>query len=356
MPGRRRRRLNYYNDIDPFCCEWLRSLVAAGEIPKGCVDDRSIADVRPEDLREFTQCHFFAGVGGWPLALRIAGWPADEPVWTGSCPCQPFSAAGKRRGARDERHLWPEFFRLIREGRPPALYGEQVATSEVVGSQQEAAFLVAVQDGDYARANKLAKRLAQSKSFHWPARWIDGVQADLASAGYAFGFTVLGAHSVGAPHIRQRVYWMAKSDCRGRGPRRAACEGQFGKSTLIRTSSDGGLVQSDGTGPQPGRATAETAGHRCAAEPASWSDFVLVGCADGKCRRVSAQSGDEPLAHGLPRKLVPELAGLRGLVKDARRNRVGRLRGYGNAIVPQVAAEVIRAYLERPRRAEQRTQ
>ncbi|MFZ5832382.1 MAG: DNA cytosine methyltransferase, partial [Planctomycetota bacterium] len=85
--------MNYYNDHDEYACEWLRNLIRDGLIPPGDVDSRSIADVQGSDLDGYTQCHFFAGIGGWPLALQLAGWPATEPVWTGSCPCQPFSAA-----------------------------------------------------------------------------------------------------------------------------------------------------------------------------------------------------------------------------------------------------------------------
>jgi hypothetical protein len=110
----------YYNEIDPYAAQWLRNLVAAGHIAPGDVDERSIVDVQPDDLRGYTQCHFFAGIGGWSYALRLAGWPDDRPAWTGSCPCQPFSAAGKQRGSEDERHLWPAFFRLISECRPLA--------------------------------------------------------------------------------------------------------------------------------------------------------------------------------------------------------------------------------------------
>lgn len=79
----------YYNENDPFAAAWLRRLIEAGEIAPGVVDERSIVDVQPQDLSSYTQCHFFAGIGGWSLALRFAGWPDDRPVWTGSCPCQP---------------------------------------------------------------------------------------------------------------------------------------------------------------------------------------------------------------------------------------------------------------------------
>ncbi|WP_322111406.1 DNA cytosine methyltransferase [Tistrella sp.] len=92
--------------------------MADGLIPAGDVDERDIRDVLPSDLDQYRQCHFFAGIGGWALALRWAVWPSDRPIWTGSCPCQPFSAAGRRRGFADERHLWPAWAWLISQSRP----------------------------------------------------------------------------------------------------------------------------------------------------------------------------------------------------------------------------------------------
>jgi len=161
----------YYNEIEPFAAQWLRKLIAANLIAPGDVDERSIRDVQPTDLRGYRQCHFFAGIGVWSHALRLAGWPDDREAWTGSCPCQPFSVAGSQLGTADERHLWPEFFRLIRECRPPVVIGEQVA-------------------GPAALA------------------WFDLVSADLEGAGYAVGAADLCAASLGAPHIRQRLYWV----------------------------------------------------------------------------------------------------------------------------------------------------
>src|SRR6266705_38761 len=117
----------YYNDSDPFIGAWLRNLIAAGLIPAGEVDERPIQEVSPGDVQGYTQVHFFAGIGGWAYALGLAGWPADRPVWTGSCPCQPFSSAGARRSHRDERHLWPAWFHLIRECHPVTVFGEQVS-------------------------------------------------------------------------------------------------------------------------------------------------------------------------------------------------------------------------------------
>lgn len=118
----------YYNEIDPKAAQWLRNLIAAGLIADGEVDNRSIVDVHADDVRGFDQAHLFAGIGVWSYALRLAGWPDDRRVLTVSCPCQPFSSAGKRRGKDDERHLWPEAHRLIDAYRPPAIFGEQVAS------------------------------------------------------------------------------------------------------------------------------------------------------------------------------------------------------------------------------------
>ena len=108
----------YFNEIDPYAAQWLRNLIACGLLPEGEVDERSIVDVRHDDLRGFDQCHFFAGIGGWSLAARMAGWPDDRALWTGSCPCQPFSVAGKQAGQTDERHLWPVLFGAFMEARP----------------------------------------------------------------------------------------------------------------------------------------------------------------------------------------------------------------------------------------------
>ena len=172
----------FYNEIDPHKAETLRLAIKAGAIAPGIVDERSIANVDPAELAEYTQCHFFAGGGFWSLALRQAGWPDDRPVWTGSCPCPSFSAAGKGQGFEDPRHLWPQWERLIRQCRPPVIFGEQVGAAIGYG-------------------------------------WLDLVQADLEAADYAVGKAVLGACSVGAPHIRQRLYFVADSQWGRRGQR-----------------------------------------------------------------------------------------------------------------------------------------
>jgi DNA (cytosine-5)-methyltransferase 1 len=164
--------MNFYNEHDPKAAAWLRELIKHGHIPAGIVDERSIEDIAPSELTQYIQCHFFAGIGGWSLSLRLAGWPEDRPVWTGSCPCQPFSTAGKGGGFDDERHLWPAFHHLISQCQPPVVFGEQVASKDGLA-------------------------------------WLDLVRADLQASGYTVGAADLCAASVGAPHIRQRLWWVA---------------------------------------------------------------------------------------------------------------------------------------------------
>ena len=158
---------NEHDEHDSYAAAWLRNLIAAGHIAPGDVDERSIEDVRPSDLAGYAQCHFFAGTGVWSYTLRQAGRPDDKPVWTGSCPCQPFSTASKGNGASDERHLWPAWFHLIEQCRPAVIFGEQVET--------------AIKHG-----------------------WLDLVYADLEGVDYAVEAVCLPAACYGAPHIRSR--------------------------------------------------------------------------------------------------------------------------------------------------------
>ncbi|HBV2215167.1 TPA: DNA cytosine methyltransferase [Klebsiella quasipneumoniae] len=377
----------YYNEIDPFAAQWLRNLIAAGHIAPGEVDERSIEDVTPDDLRGFTQCHFFAGIGVWSHSLRLAGWPDDRPVWTGSCPCQPFSAAGKGDGFADERHLWPHFFHLISERRPQHVFGEQVAAGN---------------------ANS----------------WFDLVQADLEGLGYAFGLVPFTSAGIGAPHIRERAYWVANaysviSDRRGnvRAPGRdeysnggddvrladsnhdrqqpgqgAGCRcqcaeqginigrggqnGGLGNANVARLERLGGNDCAEGregtTGPaaapgvHDGMANAtsqlhhqcndganecgrqgDTEQNRMGGEPMRalevngfWRDADWLFCRDGKWRPV--EPGTFPLVDGAAARMGRVEP---GVARVASSNRVGRLKGYGNAINAQAAAAFIRAYM-----------
>jgi DNA (cytosine-5)-methyltransferase 1 len=262
----------YYNEIDPYCCAWLRNLIAAGHLPAGDVDDRSIEDITPNDVRGYTQCHFFAGIGGWPYALRLAGWPDSRPAWTGSCPCQPFSQAGKGLGVADKRHLWPAFAHLIRHGSPAIVFGEQVAS----------------------KAGR---------------EWLAGVRADLEGMAYAVGCADLCAASVASPHIRQRLYWVADTDGRYASPEGLQRGREHGQRPEDHQDIEGlGIASGE---PFCGRG-----------QP--WEPSITIECDDGY-RRVGPST--LAVAHGVP-------------------NRMGRLRGYGNAIVAPLAAQFIRAYIE----------
>ena len=287
---------SYYNEIDPYAAQWLRNLIDAGHIAAGDVDTRSITDVNASDLKGYTQCHFFAGIGVWSHALRNAGWADDRPVWTGSCPCQPFSIAGAGEGVADERHLWPAWFKLIEQCRPDVVFGEQVES--------------AIKHG-----------------------WLDLVQDDLEREGYILGATGIPAAGVGAAHIRHRLYFVAQSAKVGRRGWRDGDQARY--SGQVQTEGRGAsseLADDVDTGSQrwlcgrPDEGRQDQHGHTGRYGTAGfWGAADWIDCKDGKTRPVEPSTF--PLAYGAPA-------------------RVGRLRAYGNAIVPQVAQAFIEAYLE----------
>ncbi|WP_460745463.1 DNA cytosine methyltransferase [Microvirgula curvata] len=370
----------YYNEIDPYAASWLRNLIAAGHIAPGEVDERDIRDVHPSDIREFTQCHFFAGIGVWSYALRRAGWSDDRPVWSGSCPCQPFSSAGAGLGFADKRHLWPHWHHLISECRPAIVIGEQVASK----------------DAD---------------------PWLDALQDDMEGVDYAVGAVPFPSAGVGAPHIRDRLYWVAHAASqrfkRKRGSRETGASEHREAGRLAdpvrarpfpvahagihrgeessgawhgepeRPGTNGGMAHSNingfGSSPSTGLSDAERNAEPCGStvwmEHASsigrergettapghiddwaasertqgnhgsciasahrlhqhdtgpvngfWRDADWLLCRDGKWRPV--EPGTFPLAHGAPA-------------------RVGRLRAYGNAINAEAARLWIETVMER---------
>ena len=279
----------YYNEHEPYAAAWLRNLIVAKLIASGYVDERDIQDVQVDDLQGFWQHHFFAGIGGWSHALRLAGWPDDRPVVTGSCPCQPFSVAGSKAGTKDPRHLWPEFFRLIRQQRPKHIFGEQVASPAGLA-------------------------------------WFDDVSSDLEGAGYAVGATDLCAASVGAPHIRQRLYWVAYTECYWRGARRTGETNRTETLEPDRHCAIGGLANSTQGGLGIDGSAPRVAGHASqrdsacgvgdASEPRGRRDSGTVSSAQGEGGSEGVTVGH--IAH------EPVVAGSVGRMGDASGTRFSR--------------------------------
>jgi DNA (cytosine-5)-methyltransferase 1 len=340
----------YYNEIDPKAAAWLRELIKQGHIAPGDVDERSIEDITPYEIKNYTQCHFFAGIGVWSHALRRAGWSDDRPVWTGSCPCQPFSAAGKGVGFADERHLFPAWHYLIEECCPDVVFGEQVASKDGLS-------------------------------------WLDLVQTDMERTGYSGGGVDICAAGVGAPHIRQRLYFvyervgnafsarlerhprnvdgtarwpvasgptakagcsggLADTDTVGRTQRRSSDtskerDGASGNSATVRLANpqslrrdvfhpkDVGQTHAQINAPSDPSDLPINGEQRPSGQPTGptnglWRDADWLYCRDGKWRPVEPSTF--PLVDGSPA-------------------RVGRLRGYGNALNAEVATIFIESYL-----------
>lgn len=276
----------WFNDIEPYVCEWLKNLY-----PEAAVIQGDFRDIGIE--QGYTRYHFFAGIGGWEYALQLAGWPDDVPVWTASLPCQPFSTAGKRKGILDDRHLWPGFYEIIKESRPNYIFGEQVASKD-------------------GRA------------------WLAGIQTDLERIGYTFGAADICAAGVAAPHIRQRLYWVAYTQRNASQSWRLASQFREGiaaqgagpSTELGRCSDVGGLGNSDSTR----QGWSGQLGER-AHQLTPWQASSSIYCLDGHYRRIPSEPSLFPVADGVSA-------------------RVHRIRAAGGSIVPQVATQFIGAFME----------
>ena len=272
----------YYNEIEPFACFWLENLMADGFIAEGQIDNRSIRDIQPEDLEGYIQCHFFAGIGVWSYALRQAGWSDDRPIWTGSCPCQPFSQAGLHKGDQDDRHLWPEFHRLIKECRPSTITGEQVSGK-----------------GGF--------------------QFFDLLQSSLEKENYSATAVDLGAHSVGTTHSqgfhkRQRLYWVAEDLANAHSQRSQG----FGQKSEQQQHAQGWQNEiGHGSTDSQHRGSDDQ-------DDTGWN-YDLVWCRDQKWRPV--ECGTFPMAHATP-------------------NRIHILKAFGNAIPADTAKIFIESYME----------
>ena len=313
----------YYNEFDPKAASWIRQLIDYGLIMDGMVDNRSILEVTPDDLKGFTRHHFFAGIGGWELALQLANWPIDRPVCTASLPCQPFSVAGAQKGKEDERHLLPHFIELVKQCNFQTIFGEQVPG--------------AIKHG-----------------------WSDDLCTEMEREKYRVGQIVLTAAGEGAPHIRQRLFWVADSS-----KQRQSGQRELGQPLHTTENQDREINRIIGTGDisngmgdtelhgyngseirrSIGESKIESGMLKSEGSNTEWSDPDWLYCRDKKYRPIKPSI--EPLANGLSRGVGYSSDPSEPIDADnTQEARVMRLKGYGNAIVPQVAASFIKAFME----------
>lgn len=281
----------YFNEIDPYATDWLHNL-----FPDATIDRRSIVDVLPTDLVSDVRRHFFAGIGGWELALQLAGWPEDREVWTGSCPCQPFSVAGRRKGREDARHLWPDFFYLIAQCRPAIVFGEQ--TGKAPGRE-----------------------------------WLAGVRTDLEAIGYAVGAADLCAPGVGAPHLRERLYWVAVANW----------ERRQGHVEAARRSDALGMADGGCHADERRCGRGQTFGLGCGAEGKGhkWQRRWLTSGDSGDALRLGESSrtrleerGREPGNHERERTTAERAGGESGGMDDPAETRLARNRKRRKTLSP----------------------
>ena len=303
-----------------------------------------------------THLSLFTGIGGLDLAAEWAGfttvgqcefadyptkvlekhWP-DVPRWrdirtltkesfyertglrtvdviSGGFPCQPFSVAGKQKGKGDDRYLWPEMLRVVRELRPHCVVGENV--SGII-------------------------RIAAGK-----------VVKDLERTGYHVVVFNFEAAAVGAWHRRSRVFFVAYADgarsCEGKDEKLSAegrVETQFGftQSGEDVADTNSGAVRNDGENERESTGK-EYAFGDAGADP-EWAiyDTMRGGC-NGNDRRRESQE----LANGHCWSAEPDV----GRVAHGIPNRVDRLKCLGNAVVPQQAYPIFCALREELTRTE----
>ncbi len=248
-------------EIEPYCRQVLGERQADGTFPPFPVY---------EDVRKFDG----------------APWRGIVDVVCGGFPCQPWSAAGKRKGTADPRHLWPEMARIISEVRPRYVFAENVNV----------------------------------RAFEEPWR-------DLRAMGYRVPpILCLSAADVGAPHLRKR-WWMRATDTDSDELRQQPVEAK-GEGPVVSASNGEAPTLADAAGGEPrqspereGRQSAIRRGQNCGGLTRAW--------------KAEAENGWWSTERGL------------GRVADGVADRVNRLKALGNGQVPQCAAQAWRILSER---------
>ena len=259
-------------------------------------------------------------------------------ILTGGFPCQPFSTAGKRRGAADDRYLWPEMLRVIGDVRPRWVIGENVAG--ILSMVQPVHVATLESEPDLFGAGEELQTEYRQFTVH-------RICKDFEAIGYIIRPVVIPACAVGAPHRRDRV-WFVASD--------AAADGEhWGADCIPSTAS---AADTDGKH-QGGGAECEQQ------ENGSEEGGQLLGGSRGWVRSPRGCFRDFPnespvrtdddgiCPESLRRRIRADFAGC--LSKDEIEEAIRRadkrfneeaLRAAGNAIVPQVAYEIMRGIIE----------
>ena len=234
-------------------------------------------------------------------------WRGKINVLTGGFPCQPFSCAGQRKGAEDDRYLWPEMLRAIREIQPDWVVGENVA-----------GILSMVQPGSetaLGREESLFGEVDRKRILHRQEYVVETVCNDLEREGYFVQPVVIPACAVGAPHRRDRVFFIAHradagvkgmqrkwednilsgrtasdTTCRGSGgtPHESCCENERQNGYETQQPFVRGCV----------RASSHSDGERCNNRSDNWKERPIVTTRNGTPRRINqnGQNGSVGLA------------------------------------------------------------
>ena len=228
---------------------------------------------------------------------------AGVTLLTGGFPCQPFSVAGKQRGKDDNRYLWPEMLRVIREAKPTWIIGENVA-------------------GIVNMA-------------------LDQVCADLEGQGYEVEPIIIPACSVDAPHKRDRVWIVAHSKLHGNQRTQRGINAEADCVEKNFGTKDCSTWESVGTGEQQRRETEQRHDDVADTVKQGWEGRVHRR-EDTEREGVDGHSGCCGATHGQSGEAIWIAEPNVGRVANGIPNRSHRLKGLGNAIVPQVASEIIR--------------
>ena len=319
--------LVYYNDNDNYCCDVIEKNIENGNLYKGYVDRRDIRDVKGEDLKDYGQIHLFAGIGGFPLGFKWAGLPASTSIITGGFPCQPHSVAGKRRGAADDRNLWPEFLRIIKELRPTWIIGENVPG------------IVSL--------------------------YLDTVLSDLEGEAYFCWPFNIPACAFDAPHRRERIWIVAHAESDIRGTPRDYRSKSSARGDTLLAHTEGkqdrglqftGLAPNTGTGGEDVAYTNQESESRLPKREGTQDTIsgntgkaICYATVKGLQDWINKEMGGGAEWNTFPQPqrsdwwtVEPDV----GRVAHGVPSRVDRLRSLGNAVVPQVVEFIGRRIME----------